>query len=834
MSEAQDKATAFLENSVRDYKIFIDTSSLLSDYADAFWSHLVPVLQRESKSVIVPLRVYQELEKFANNPEMCRQRGKPELSKRARMQMNNIARLQKANLVQVFGDKSDNFADNVFQTVFTQFRLKYNLMLITQDRNLAADVMQIDKSKAVSTSNQIRVERINKYGYLSVNDPGRNAPDVSAGSNGRSSSNGSGRRSGTRAPIPENERFDAANVIQNVSGRMSVSSVPAKGDLLTAERGGDRRQIRLADPGPSGGEGTIYATEIPGVVAKIYKPEKLDRAKYEKLRVMMTKRINCEGVCFPLAILYNHRNEFVGYLMKEAMGKELQRCVFIPQLLKKTFPNWTRIDTVTLCVTILRKLTYLHERNIILGDINPNNILVVSPTEVYFVDTDSYQIEGFPCPVGTINYTAPEIQRKPFETFLRTQGNERFAVATLLFMIMLPGKPPYSLQGGENQIDNILNGDFAYASGERSNGRAPEGMWRFSWSHLPRFLKDDFYETFHKGGEHYTEQARFSSEDWLHKFENYLNLLKSGRLTTQDPMSIEIFPTRLKKNPKATYVKCRICGTEVELDRTEQGICRDCLKKGETYRCASCGREMVYTNFQKYVRGAPRYEICRECNEKKNQLYEARRCTECGRTFEITNGEKEFYDKKGYELPKKCKACRSQKPQSGSTRANAGWSSGGGSTGSGTRNSAGGVGTPGGSSAPSSGSRPSSSGPKDRNRIGSGGCYITTAVCAYLGKADDCYELTTLRWFRDEWLSGQPGGEASIRKYYETAPKVVDALDAHDERNEIYMRIWQDCIRPCIRMIEEGDYESCRVLYERMVWMLESKVLQNAGGYAYA
>lgn len=128
--------------------------------------------------------------------------------------------------------------------------------------------------------------------------------------------------------------------------------------------------------------------------------------------------------------------------MRQAHGRELQRCVFQPQLLKRYFPNWTKQDTVTLCITILKKLKYLHDRNVILGDINPNNILVVSPTEVYFVDTDSYQIEGFPCPVGTINFTAPEIQRKDFSTFLRTIGNERFAVATLLFMIMLPGKPP--------------------------------------------------------------------------------------------------------------------------------------------------------------------------------------------------------------------------------------------------------------------------------------------------------------------------------------------------------------------------------------------------------
>ena len=37
-------------------------------------------------------------------------------------------------------------------------------------------------------------------------------------------------------------------------------------------------------------------------------------------------------------------------------------------------------------------------------------------------------------------------------------------------------------------------------------------------------------------------------------------------------------------------------------------------------------------------------------------------------------------------------------------------------------------------------------------------CFITTAVCEFQGKADDCYELTTFRKFRDDWLAKAPGG----------------------------------------------------------------------------
>ena len=438
----------------------------------------------------------------------------------------------------------------------------------------------------------------------------------------------------------------------------------------------------------------------------------------------------------------------------------------------------------------------------ILGDINPNNILVESPTEVYFVDTDSYQIEGFPCPVGTINFTAPEIQRKKFDTFLRTLGNERFAVATLLFMIMLPGKPPYSLQGGENQIDNIINGDFAYASGSRSTGKAPEGMWRYCWSHLPRYLKDDFYETFRKGEPHSTEKTRYSTGDWLGKFEYYLELLKTGKMVSQDEMAMELFPTRLKKNKNATYVKCRLCGNEVEEDRTEQGICQNCLNSGEKYRCASCGCEMIYTNRQRYIRKSRRYETCKSCFDKRNTVYRRIRCTECGTMFDFTYGDKEFYDSKHYELPKKCKSCRN----------------GGRSTATSQ------IPTyrhPGIYATPTSRPAPTPPTNKPHGKL----CFITTAVCKYFSKPDDCYELTVLRSFRDTWLAKTAAGRALIDEYYEIAPEIVTRLDALENKDKVYHQLWNNYIHPCIQLIELSAYSACRDLYVKMVNDLKTTYL---------
>lgn len=787
MLEIEAKSAAFLESSIKNFKIFIDTCSLMYEYADNFWTHAVPLLQREKKSIIVPLRVYEEVKKFADDPGLCARRNDSTLNSRAKSALKTIITLQKAGLIAVYGDKNDNFADNVFQTVFTQFRLKYNLMLITQDCPLAKDIIEIGNSRSVQTKNVIWVERLNKYGYMSRYQFGE----------GPLSDNPYSRTPPADysvTQVPDSERFAFADTVRRVTGAMAVTSIPGEGECLTAERDGIRKPVRLAKAGPSGGEGTIFTTDIPDLVAKIYKAGKLDRAKFEKLKLMMTKSVNCEGVCFPLALLYNQRNEFVGYLMKEAKGRELQRCVFIPQLLKKVFPNWTKVDTVTLCITILQKLKYLHERNIILGDINPNNILVVSPKEVYFVDTDSYQIEGFPCPVGTINFTPPEIQRKEYSSFLRTLGNERFAVATLLFMIMLPGKPPYSLQGGENQIDNIINGDFAYASGSRSTGKAPQGMWRFCWSHLPRYLKDDFYETFHKDGQRSREKARYSTGDWLKKFENYLYLLTSGKLIAQDGMSIDIFPSRLKKNPKATYIRCRLCGKEVDEEKAEEGICRDCLYEGESYRCARCGSEIIYTNYQKYIKHGRKHEICWDCYSKNNAVYMTARCTVCGSSFDISNGERDFFAAKGYPLPKKCKNCRGQKANETSASSGSGfWSD----MLSGLTN--------------------------DHGKR----CFITSAACEWQGKPDDCYELEALREFRDGWLVHQPGGKASIAEYYQIAPNIVAALNSSPNRDFIYSMIWERYIVPCVHMIEQGTYEFCRKHYEQMIAYIKQTISEE-------
>ncbi|MEI0510065.1 GTPase family protein [Brachyspira intermedia] len=106
-------------------------------------------------------------------------------------------------------------------------------------------------------------------------------------------------------------------------------------------------------------------------------------------------------------------------------------------------------------------------------------------------------------------------------------------------------------------------------------------------------------------------------------------------------------------------------------------------------------------------------------------------------------------------------------------------------------------------------------------------CYITTAVCKKNGKDDNCYELTKFREFRDNWLIHQEDGEYLIKRYYEIAPKIVDAINLQNNSDLIYDEINEKYLMHCLEMIEKNQYEECKKLYVEMVEKLEKEYLQN-------
>ena len=102
-----------------------------------------------------------------------------------------------------------------------------------------------------------------------------------------------------------------------------------------------------------------------------------------------------------------------------------------------------------------------------------------------------------------------------------------------------------------------------------------------------------------------------------------------------------------------------------------------------------------------------------------------------------------------------------------------------------------------------------------------GFCFITTAVCQCFNKPDDCYELTRFRQFRDNWLINEIDGEEIIKEYYTNAPKIVSAINARSNKEEIYLNIWNTYLKLCLNYIENKKYSECKALYIKMVRDLE-------------
>lgn len=115
-----------IECYTEDWKIFIDTCSLLHSSADKFWLNIIPLLHQNQNKVIVLLRCFEELENLSNSNE------KEDLAFNAKNCLKIVKQLISAGIVDLGEKYTDNFADNVFQVVFTKFRMTHELLLITQ------------------------------------------------------------------------------------------------------------------------------------------------------------------------------------------------------------------------------------------------------------------------------------------------------------------------------------------------------------------------------------------------------------------------------------------------------------------------------------------------------------------------------------------------------------------------------------------------------------------------------------------------------------------------------------------------------------------------------
>lgn len=488
------------------------------------------------------------------------------------------------------------------------------------------------------------------------------------------------KSSNRKSKAPANP-FARASTPKPVDETITVTNFPGEGDTVHFQGPHSSGQLVLGERISRGKEGSVYEIDNePNLLAKIYKRGKVTNHRKQKVELMVQHDVWLPGISFPESTL-SYEGEFVGFTMRRAKDAHvLNDTIFIPQELNRLYPGWTRRDLVDVCLSFLKRVKSLHQLNILIGDINPNNVMLGPRKDTWIIDIDSVQVEGYPCPVGWDEFTAPEILGGIHG--LRSVEHEYFAIAVLLFMIMMTGTFPYENSGSDDTVQNIKSGLFPYGfDGKSERDLQPPQRWLYVWSHLSYQLKGLFWNSFHRDGSRYHPDKRVNVDEWIDAFEGFKRNLSYRGV---DPQSLEIFPIRRKAENGAQLLDCPQCGghkfiaqysvgDELEKEFLTPSACNSCLPKCqscgeprepetlESGMCRPCRRSDVQAaNRAKSLEAQAKRkaDLARREEEKaKRESERARRetldptriCERCGKPY-ITHGEIEWLNQRNIPI----------------------------------------------------------------------------------------------------------------------------------------------------------------------------------------
>ena len=96
-------------------------------------------------------------------------------------------------------------------------------------------------------------------------------------------------------------------------------------------------------------------------------------------------------------------------------------------------------------------------------------------------------------------------------------------------------------------------------------------------------------------------------------------------------------------------------------------------------------------------------------------------------------------------------------------------------------------------------------------------CFLTSACCTVLGLGDDCWELATLRRFRDGYMQGFAQGRADVARYYAEAPAIAQALVSSAAGRRRLLRLYWRTIVPAVLLARLGCNRAAHAIYRRMM-----------------
>ena len=214
----------------------------------------------------------------------------------------------------------------------------------------------------------------------------------------------------------------------------------------------DGQEILLKQRLDFGGEGAVWLTNFPDILAKIYHnpPQGAEKKLQSMIDNPPEDRMLAKGhrsIAWPQDLLFNEHREVQGFLMPRVSGALKLNHIYNPKLRRKNARGFTWYYLHGAALNVASILASLHEKNYVVGDLKTDNFLVTDRALVSILDTDSFQIQSgsdvFLCPVGSEGFTPPELLGCDFEHTSRAAEQDAFGLAILVHLILL-GYHPFS------------------------------------------------------------------------------------------------------------------------------------------------------------------------------------------------------------------------------------------------------------------------------------------------------------------------------------------------------------------------------------------------------
>ena len=271
------------------------------------------------------------------------------------------------------------------------------------------------------------------------------------------------------------------------------------------------------------GEGRIYKTSKSGFLAKIYHnitPDQID-----KIQMMVknppadpTRSQGHVSIAWPEYLLQDNYGKGLGFLMPAVRNGQTLINVYSPKRREKNAPGFNWFYLYTTASNLASIVQEVHAKNYVIGDLKPHNLLVTPNAYVSIIDTDSFQIldsrtrKIYRCPVVSGEYTPPEMFSKDPQKVDRSEHQDRFGLAVIIWHLLF-GYHPFSGEwiGSGNQPDTdqyIERGYWMYGS----NSQLRPNQFAMPINIIHPELQKLFRKCFNDG--HNQPYARPSAADW--------------------------------------------------------------------------------------------------------------------------------------------------------------------------------------------------------------------------------------------------------------------------------------------------------------------------------